>query len=141
VTMDDLQQAVGRLTAALERSSDELDGKLLRTIQKNTFLCSAKCCDNRSASRVDLQQCLERCSRPLMEAEQKVKVHFEEFQLRYQRCIQRCQDVAVENLSPSSSERDRARAEASLQKCAITCCSNYEKQIPQLQKNILNSMN
>ena len=76
-----------------------------------------------------------------MEAEQKVKVHFEEFQLRYQRCIQRCQDVAVENLSPSSSERDRASAEASLQKCAITCCSNYEKQIPQLQKIILNSMN
>ena len=138
MTEQQFEQAVSSLQRAVSNLQDDLENRLLRKQQKATFLCSAKCCDATS-TRADLQQCLVNCSRPLMETEQKVKVQFEEFQLRHQRCIQRCQDVAVENLSPSSSERDQARAGATLRKCAIDCCASYEKQVPQLQKNIMNS--
>ena len=53
--------------------------------------------------------------------------------------VERCQDVAVEGLSPSSSARDQERAGEKLRKCAIDCCTCYQKQIPQLQKNIMQS--
>ncbi|QDZ22236.1 DUF842 domain-containing protein [Chloropicon primus] len=138
MTEAQFQQAVNSLQRAVNSVQDALENKLLRKVQKDTFLCSAKCCDTTS-TRQDLQQCLSACAQPLMETEQRVKVQFEEFQLRHQRCIQRCQDVAVENLTPSSSERDRERAGEKLRKCAIECCTSYEKQIPQLQKNIMNS--
>lgn len=75
-----LQQAIGSLQSALERASDAIDTKLLRTKQKDTFLCSAKCCDTES-KRANLQSCLERCSRPMMEVEQKVHYIFEDFQV------------------------------------------------------------
>ena len=50
---------------------------------------------------------------PLLEAEQKIKVQMEDFQHRYQRCIQRCQDVAVEKLSATPSDAERKNAEVS----------------------------
>jgi len=85
---------------------------------------------------------LEQCARPMVETEQKVQMLFEDFQMRHQRCIQRCRDLAVENISGNQqyvSEKDQAKAEGILRKCAIDCCGNYEKQIPQLQKSILNN--
>ncbi len=50
-----LQQAVQSLQDGLHRASEIIDSKLVRSLQKNTFLCSAKCCD-KSTSRADLQQ-------------------------------------------------------------------------------------
>jgi hypothetical protein len=59
--------------------------------------------------------------------------------MRHQRCIQRCKDMATEKMSVSPSQGEQEKAEGYLRKCAIDCCASYEKQIPQLQKNIFNS--
>ncbi len=50
----------------------------------------------------------------MVETEQKVQMLFEDFQMRHQRCIQRCRDLAVENISGNQqyvSEKDQAKAE------------------------------
>ena len=138
MTEQQFADAVQALQRAVNTVQDAVDNQLLRPAQRQTFLCSAKCCDT-AKGRDALQQCLASCASPLMEKEQKMKVAFEEFQLRHSRCIQRCQDVAVEGLSPSSSARDQDRAGEKLRKCAIDCCTSYQKQIPQLQKNIMQS--
>mmetsp|Transcript_5011 Transcript_5011/g.13118 ORF Transcript_5011/g.13118 Transcript_5011/m.13118 type:complete len:144 (+) Transcript_5011:74-505(+) len=131
-----LQSALHGLQEKLESANDAIEAKVLRPMQKKSFQCSARCCDEGS-SRERLQQCYQQCTMPLLEAEQKIKVQMEDFQHRYQRCIQRCQDVAVEKLSATPSDAERKNAEASLQNCVIDCCTQYEKQIPKLQKTIM----
>ena len=49
--------------------------------QRQAFLCSAKCCEDRHCSQEVMQRCIQTCMRPMMEAEQNLKSEIEQFQV------------------------------------------------------------
>ena len=51
--------------------------------------------------------------------------------------VQRCQDKAQELLSPQPSDKDIARAQDALASCAADCATEYQKQIPKLQADVV----
>ena len=50
-------------------------------LQKQAFLCSAKCCEDQQYSQEVMQKCIQSCMRPMMEAEQSLKSEVEQFQV------------------------------------------------------------
>ena len=56
---------------------------------------------------------------------------------RIQRCVQRCQDKAQEQLPSQPSPKDIEKAQALLANCAADCAVEYEKQVPKLQKDVV----
>jgi hypothetical protein len=80
------------------------------------------------------------CERKVHAAEQAVQISLQDFQQRIQRCVQRCQDKAQENLPASPSERDIRKAQDLLANCAADCAQEYERQMPKLQKTIVDRL-
>jgi hypothetical protein len=52
-------------------------------------------------------------------AQQTINATLRDFQDRLGRCVQRCQDVAQEGLSPSSSDKDVAKAQVRMRRCFV----------------------
>ena len=76
----------------------DLDKQYYRPMQKKTYLCSAECMDHGHFSQEQLQQCVQRCSVPLQQAQQVQQQEMGQFQERLSRCAQSCQDVARDQL-------------------------------------------
>eukprot|EP00882_Tetradesmus_deserticola_P031899 GHRQ01036080.1.p2 GENE.GHRQ01036080.1~~GHRQ01036080.1.p2 ORF type:complete len:111 (+),score=46.54 GHRQ01036080.1:170-502(+) len=77
----------------LEAAMDDLQRKNLIPLQKESFLCAAKCCDKHSDMQA-LQQCTVNCQAKVQSAHQVLYGNLEDFQKRFQRCLMRCQDQA-----------------------------------------------
>lgn len=95
---------------AMDTMISQLDKSSLRPMQKESYLCMSKCCDT-SPTPNQLQQCCQQCERKVVSAQQTINATLRDFQDRLGRCVQRCQDVAQEGLSPSSSDKDVAKAQ------------------------------
>lgn len=119
----------------MEKMVGVLDKQHLRPLQKDSYLCMAKCCDA-AGTPADLQQCCAGCEQTVRVAEQAVQVSLNDFQSRLQRGIQRCQDRAQEMLPASPSDKDVAKAQDFMANCAADCAQEYERQIPKLQAQI-----
>ncbi len=61
---------------------NDLDQEAFRQMQKNMYLQSAKCCDNTQASMPEVQQCIERCSKPLQAAQNYMQSEMSDFLVR-----------------------------------------------------------
>lgn len=68
--------------------------------------CSAKCCDNPNYSLEQVQQCVERCSSSLTQAQNYVQKEMEHTQQRLQRCIMECNDKVRDQMGPTPSDSD-----------------------------------
>lgn len=55
MSKEDVQKRIEQLMQAMTASVERLEGGYLRPMQKQAFLCSAKCCDS-SSSQQALQQ-------------------------------------------------------------------------------------
>lgn len=121
---------------AVEHMVTHLDKAHLRPMQKDSYLCMAKCCET-SPDTNSLQNCCNQCERGVVVAQQIINSTIRDFQDRLQRCVQRCQDKAQEGLSTSPTERDVEKAQVKLAECAADCAQEYERQIPKLQKDII----
>lgn len=124
---------------AMERMISVLDKNHLRHLQKESYMCMARCCDT-SATAADLQHCCQECERKVQIAEKTVQVSMNDFQERLQRCVQRCQDAAQESLPVSPSDKDVTKAQEALANCAANCAEEYEKQIPKLQATLVDKL-
>ena len=116
-----------------------LDKQSLRPLQKESYTCMAKCCDT-AATPAELQQCCASCETLVRTAEQAVQVSMADFQNRLQRGIQRCQDKAQEMLSASPSQKEVDKAQEFMANCAADVAQDYQKQIPKLQTQIIETL-
>jgi hypothetical protein len=123
----------------MERMISVLDKNHLRHLQKESYMCMARCCDT-SATAADLQHCCQECERKVQIAEKTVQNSMNDFQERLQRCVQRCQDAAQESLPVSPSDKDITKAQEALANCAANCAEEYEKQIPKLQATLVDKL-
>jgi hypothetical protein len=117
---------------AMEKMVAALDKGHLRSLQKESYLAMARCCDS-APGPAELQHCCHNAERAVRGAEQAVQVAMADFQERLQRCVGRCQDKAQEGLPPAPGERDMARAQEGLAACAADCAVEYERLVPKLQ--------
>lgn len=103
-------------------------------LQREAFLCSARCCDAAAKAPAgadgmrQLQECAARCSQPVEAAQQVSYGAVQDFQARFQRCAARCQDLARESLpsgagGASPSAKEVARAEEALKTCLEKQCA------------------
>jgi hypothetical protein len=123
----------------MERMISVLDKKHLRQMQKESYQCMARCCDEAETAG-DLQHCCHGCERKVQIAEKIVQVSMNEFQERLQRCVSRCQDSAQESLPVNPTDKDVMKAQDVLANCAANCAQEYEKQIPKLQATIIDKL-
>lgn len=56
---------------------------LLLLLQRDMFRCSAKCFDRPTDSTGQIRECVERCQRPVVKAEQTVTEELDAFQVRH----------------------------------------------------------
>lgn len=117
-TSPDSQHLPFSSSQAMDTMISQLDKSSLRPMQKESYLCMAKCCDS-SPSPTQLQQCCQQCERKVVSAQQTINATLRDFQDRLGRCVQRCQDVAQEGLSPSSSDKDVAKAQVRMRRCFV----------------------
>lgn len=63
-------------------------------------LCAVKCCDNKELSMQGVQNCVEKCSKRLMKANNHVQQELSNFQNRVQRCVMDCNDDIRDKMGP-----------------------------------------
>jgi hypothetical protein len=70
----------------MEGMVDQLDKNHMRHLQKDSFLCQAKCCDS-APSQAALQQCCGDCEQRVIVANQLINSNIKEFQVRNQEVL------------------------------------------------------
>jgi len=127
--------STARLEQEIGDMMKDLDKQYYRPMQKKTYLCSAECMDHGHFSQEQLQQCVQRCSVPLQQAQQVQQQEMGQFQERLSRCAQSCQDVARDQLpidgsQPSDSFMEKLQRQ--VESCAGGCVDEQMKVVPRL---------
>lgn len=126
---------IAKVEKSVESMLQSIQKQHLLPRQKDAFLCSARCCDTASSLQ-DVQSCVEQCSQVVAAAQRVVMTELQEFQERFQRCAQRCQDVAKDALPVSPTEKDHANATQKMYDCVETCANESLSKIPKMQQGI-----
>lgn len=98
-----------------------LDRSNLRPIQKESYLCMARCCDSADGP-VQLQQCVQRCEQVIQARHAIIQATMADFQNRLQRCVGRCQDAAQESLPSSPGDTDIRKAQVLIGRPRVLVC-------------------
>ncbi|CAD6198545.1 unnamed protein product [Caenorhabditis auriculariae] len=89
-----------KVKTAVDGMIDDIDRKYLRDMQKSMFLCSAKCCDNKSSNREIVENCVERCNDGMKKAQKTLEKELGGLQDQLSRCAMTCYDKLVQNFGP-----------------------------------------
>lgn len=127
------------LQKTIETTMDEMQRTHLIPLQKDAFLCSAKCCD-RHKDMEALQQCTVNCQQKVHAAHQVLYGNLEAFQERFKRCLMRCDDAAREGLPHNPSEKDIHKAQDQQVACMDACAKEYTAKVPKMQKDCQSGM-
>ncbi|WIA13303.1 hypothetical protein OEZ85_006887 [Tetradesmus obliquus] len=130
---------VQKLQSTLEAALDELQRKNLIPLQKDSFLCAAKCCDKHSDMQA-LQQCTVNCQAKVQTAHQVLYGNLEDFQKRFQRCLLRCEDQAKDALPPKPKEKDMEKAQDQIMECMDLCAVEYTGKVAKLKADVGSSL-
>ncbi|NXF83693.1 F136A protein, partial [Sclerurus mexicanus] len=101
------------------------------------FRCSARCCEDSSASMQEVQRCIERCHAPLAQAQAIVTAELEHFQDRLSRCSLQCQDQAKDALDSGGSE---LQVRGQLDACLASCGDQHLRLVPQMARKMRDSL-
>eukprot|EP00882_Tetradesmus_deserticola_P010138 GHRQ01010713.1.p2 GENE.GHRQ01010713.1~~GHRQ01010713.1.p2 ORF type:complete len:142 (+),score=64.22 GHRQ01010713.1:282-707(+) len=126
---------VQKLQSTLEAAMDDLQRKNLIPLQKESFLCAAKCCDKHSDMQA-LQQCTVNCQAKVQSAHQVLYGNLEDFQKRFQRCLMRCQDQAKDSLPSTPQEQDMEKAQDQIMACMDLCAVEYTGKVGKLKADV-----
>jgi hypothetical protein len=69
----------------MEAMVQQLDKGHMRPAQKESYLCSAQCCDS-AGSQAELQQCVGACEQRVMVANQLINASIKDFQVSIAAC-------------------------------------------------------
>lgn len=120
------------LQKQLEDFTDELDKRTFRPLQKKTFMCSSKCCDDTKQSQEHFQRCIQQCTMEMQQKEATVNNELQVFQQKVQRCAQACNDKAQSFIESSGMETAQRKA----MECIDSCASDYGKELAAIRKRV-----
>uniref|UniRef100_A0A1B6JBT5 Protein FAM136A n=1 Tax=Homalodisca liturata TaxID=320908 RepID=A0A1B6JBT5_9HEMI len=121
---------------AYEKQVNYIDKMYLRDIKKEMFECSAKCCENKTASVEEVNYCVEKCSVKYQESHNYCINEFNNYQHRLQRCVSECNDAAKDKLGAQNSSAEVEAASKMFEDCARTCIDKHVQLLPQFAKNV-----
>ena len=131
----------GRLQNAVDGMLQKVSTQYGRPIQRDGYLCSAKCFDSASISDTQLEQCLNQCNQRPQIMQTVLQNEMNSFQTRLQRCSQNCQDEANDMLTPeirsNPAHPQMATIEKSMLKCSNTCVDKHIAMLPSIEAKIV----
>ncbi|RLN89171.1 hypothetical protein BBJ28_00011352 [Nothophytophthora sp. Chile5] len=135
--------AENKMNDAVTKMVDRLDRTILRGLQRDGYLCAAKCFENKNWSSEQLQSCVERCQMPTQQVNQFMQQEMQNFQSRIQRCAQDCQDRAQDALPATGnpSESQIARAQKDMETCVGRCVDSHISLLPNISSRVEQAVN
>ncbi|XP_073239690.1 protein FAM136A-like [Porites lutea] len=121
-----------RVKEEVEKSIEKLERDQLRGLQAKSHLCAAKCCENPSASKDEVQQCMNQCFAPIQQIQEYIGKELNGFQDRLGRCAQQCQDKIQDNVDPTTTQSELTKYQAELNKCVDQCCISHSELVPKM---------
>ncbi|XP_014672247.1 PREDICTED: protein FAM136A-like [Priapulus caudatus] len=132
--MADAAQA--RVQSAMTKMFEDLDRSHLRNMQGDMYRCSTACCDDKGRNMDQVQKCVDRCSKPIYQAQNFIQGEIQNYQDRLQRCALKCQDDTRDQVTPSTSEAEMARLKDKMEGCVVRCADEHIQLVPALMKRI-----
>lgn len=134
---EEFRKLQGRLQGEVDNMLRRVSTKYVRPIQKESYLCSARCCEP-NFSDAQAQQCLEGCGQPINQLQSVMEREMNSFQSRLQRCSQMCQDEANDKITPEmrSNPAKLAGIEQSMLKCSASCVDKHIAMLPSVESRI-----
>lgn len=68
--------------------------------------CSATCCDNKTSSLEEVNECLLNCAANLNKAQSLVQNEVDQFRNRTHRCVMACNDNIKAKINPESTQAE-----------------------------------
>jgi hypothetical protein len=130
--------ADGKLQEAVNKMVDRLDRNILRSMQRDGYLCAAKVFENKSWNSEQLAAAVERCQMPTQQINQFMQQEMQNFQNRIQRGVQDCQDKAQDALlaGGNPSETQMARAQKDMEACVTRVVHTHVALLPNISSRI-----
>ncbi|XP_076461828.1 protein FAM136A-like [Babylonia areolata] len=132
--------AQARVRKAVDSMVSSLDKDCLRDLQAEMYRCSTKCCEDKTTSLDEVQNCIERCSSKVSRAQNYVQNEIQMFQDRLQRCVMSCDDNVRPKIGPSTTDEERTKLFAEVEACAVKCADQHASQLSGQTKNILENL-
>jgi hypothetical protein len=124
-----------KLQQSVDSLIDNIDKQHFRSIRKNTFLCSANCCDT-APSHVQLNECVNKCEERMVTAESILQNELNQFQQRLQRCALSCRDSVMAKVGPNPSENQVQELQSVVDKCISTCIDDSILSLGPMKKRV-----
>ncbi|KAK6026432.1 FG-GAP repeat protein [Ostertagia ostertagi] len=130
-----------KVKAAVDGMIDDLDRTYLRDMQKQMFLCSAKCCEHKESSREIVENCVEKCNGGMKKAQRTLETELGGLQEQLSRCAMTCYDKLVQKFGPDVNkytEDQMVAFNTQLDKCVAVCADDHIKLIPKIKERFVN---
>ena len=121
-----LRQEMESLTNGIERRN-------MRSMQKQSYVCSAACCDDEDSTAQQFQRCMKTCSLPVERANAIFQNEMQRFQNRIQRCTMDCQDQAQDEQGRAV---DGGVIQANFTACTERCFAGARSSVPDLGQRL-----
>ncbi|KAL5022608.1 hypothetical protein ScPMuIL_001763 [Solemya velum] len=131
-----MEDAQARVQKAVTSMFQDLDKDVIRKMQADMYLCSAKCCENMSARVEDVQGCIDRCSEKLNKTQTFVQNELQMYQDRLQRCAMDCQDKARDGVGSNTTENEITKFRGEMEKCVVKCADTHINLLPAMYKRM-----
>lgn len=107
------------------------------------FACSARCCESRSATRDEVERCVDACNVGMRNAQSVLERELGALQEQLSRCSMTCYDRQTQRYGPEPAAykeaemREFARA---LDACVAGCADDHLKLLPTIRERFVKSL-
>jgi hypothetical protein len=122
-----MQASIDAVRDSVQAGVADFESRCFRPLQKQAFLCSAKCCDGKSGDEQAFHTCLHACSAKVQAAEASLTAELDGLQQRLQRAMAVCQDKAATVVREGGSD---GKAQGVLELCVAECANASAKEAP-----------
>ena len=157
--MQDLQR---RVQVGVENLVNSVEKSFLRSKQREAFLCAANCCTRTEDSSMLVQNCVDNCQQPALNAQvilvfsknlytlkdwASFAYHFQKFlqneiedlQNRFQRGVSQCQDK-VKDRYGAMDNFDQIAASRDMEQCVLQVGNELLNGLPKVEQRIQKHM-
>ncbi|TKR68115.1 hypothetical protein L596_024147 [Steinernema carpocapsae] len=134
--MEETQQ---RVKDAVDGLIDDLDKNSLRNMQKEMFICSSKCCEDKTNTRESIEKCVDYCNSGMKKAQNVLENELSMLQNDLSRCAMKCYDDARGQMQSGSSKKDELAITKGLDKCTAECANIHIALLPGIKARFLSN--
>ncbi|XP_071828555.1 protein FAM136A-like [Apostichopus japonicus] len=132
----DLQASRAKADESFSRMVDDIDRSVFRKMQREMYLCSARCCENPQYQMSDVQSCAERCSQPIQQGQNYMQQEFNDFLDRVKRCDMQCLNDVKDRLGASVGGAQTDKLMQELEGCLRKSTEKHLGLLPTMSKRI-----